>query len=51
MERKPVQLDKETHEVIKQEAIRLSLKPGFTVTMGGVIAQFAIQLTKRRRRK
>ena len=51
MKRKPVQLDEKTHGVIQKESIRQSVKPGFTVTMGGVIAQLAIQLTKKRRRK
>ena len=50
-ERKPVQLDTRTHSIIRKEAIRQSVRPGFTVTMGGVIAQLAIQLTKRQRRK
>ncbi len=51
MIRKPVQLDTRTHSIIRKEAIRQSTRPGFTVTMGGVIAQLAIQLTKKRRRK
>ncbi len=49
--RKIIQLDTRTHGVIQREAIRQSTKPGFTVTMGGVIAQLAIQITNRRRRK
>ncbi len=49
--RKPVQIDKNTHSIIKQEALRQSMKFGCHVTMGGVISQLAIQLTKKRRRK
>ncbi len=50
MERKPVQLDTRTHSIIRKEAIRQSTRPGYRVTMGGVIAQLAAKLKKRRRK-
>lgn len=46
--RKIVQLDPKTHKIIQREAQRQSLKPGFTVTLGGVIAQLAAKLGKKR---
>ena len=48
MKRKPVQLDEKTHGLIQKEAIRQSTKPGFTVTMGGVVAQLAKKLRGRK---
>jgi len=47
--RKPVQLDEKTHSIIRKEARRQSTRPGYRVTMGGVIAQLAAKLKRRRK--
>ena len=48
MERKPIQVDDETHEVVRLEALRQSLsdKDRNSVSMGDVIAQWAREALK-----
>jgi len=45
--RKPIQVDDHSHEIIRLEAVRQSMKPNCVVTMGDVIRQLAQRLNKR----
>jgi hypothetical protein len=45
--RKPIQVDVETHEILRLEALRLGFKRGENVTMGEIIADFAEKLNKK----
>ncbi len=51
MKRKPIQVDTKTHRILQREAVRQSMKPGFSVTMGGIIAQLAAKLPRKRGNK
>ena len=49
MERKPIQVDDETHETIRLEALRQSLsdKDRNSVSMGAIVAQWAKRFIKK----
>ena len=47
MERKPIQVDDRTHEIIRLEAVRQSTKPNNATSMCDVVAQFAERLNKK----
>jgi len=46
-ERKPIQVDKDTNEIIRLEAVRQSMKPNCVISMGDVIRQLAQRLNKK----
>lgn len=48
MKRKMIQVDAKLHRLIQEEAYRQSVKKDCVVTMGGVIAQLAAKLGKKR---
>ena len=47
MERKPIQVDDKTHEIIRLEAVRQSLKPNTATSMRDVIRQLAEELNRK----
>jgi hypothetical protein len=45
-ETKLIRVDNETHEIIRLEAVRQSLRPNTAVSMGDIIKQLAKKLQK-----
>lgn len=46
-QRKPIQVDDHTHEIIRLEAVRQSMKPNCAVSMRDIVRQLAERLNKR----
>ncbi len=51
MDTKIIRIDAKLHRKIQEEAFRQSVKKDCVITMGGVIAQLAAKLGKKRGRK
>jgi len=48
LETKLVRIDNKTHEIIRLEALRQSMKPNTVISMGDVIAQYAEKLARKK---
>ena len=42
-----IRVTKETHEILRREAVRQSMKPNTAISIGEVVAQYAKKLNKK----